>query len=572
MKVGTSHGTYTVQSGATSAPKKSKGPNAEPSSPYDSNLSLYTVPPTGNVTPDEFELLAQDRLIFLKWLEASMAKGAGEWQTKWVDKCPFPLPNINLRLNNPEEAREMVRKDVISHFILKLAYRSPERQDWLITMEAELLRLRMAHYLDGFKELLSYFRFKEAVEVPRYVVQYYQTAKAQSFEQFFEVDWEEVLDLVATKSVCVVGGKAILTAKHQNSVILNKFKQGMKASLELANRTFGTASASSTGTWDVMVKDFLDRLPAQYLGKEATSEKYGSTPVELHQLDELARDHFPLCMQASHAHVRRQHHMPHLGRLQYGLFLKGIGLTLEQSMQFWHDEFIQRAGEEGWKKKQYAYNIQYNYGQVGRRRESTPYSCTKVVGLNASRGEPHGCPFRSYSSEELSQHIAAVTSDGRVKRQILDLVTDHAYTEACITYYRAKRGTASGERLEAHSLHPNLYYIQSRTDADRSAQGEDLFAGPPPSAPDPLNSSFSNPFAANASAHSRMELDASSSYMDEIMDDLDFDPDAIATQTRLNRSLTANQNGDNSSQPAEPSSSQSTSQQLLDSLMPRSEE
>ena len=63
MKVGTSHGTYTVQSGATSAPKKSKGPNAEPSSPYDSNLSLYTVPPTGNVTPDEFELLAQDRLI-----------------------------------------------------------------------------------------------------------------------------------------------------------------------------------------------------------------------------------------------------------------------------------------------------------------------------------------------------------------------------------------------------------------------------------------------------------------------------------------------------------------------------
>ena len=31
--------------------------------------------------------------------------------------------------------------------------------------------------------------------------------------------------------------------------------------------------------------------------------------------------------------------MKHWGRIQYGLFLKGIGLTLEQSLKFWRSEF-----------------------------------------------------------------------------------------------------------------------------------------------------------------------------------------------------------------------------------------
>ncbi|MBN3270993.1 PRI2 primase, partial [Polyodon spathula] len=49
---------------------------------------------------------------------------------------------------------------------------------------------------------------------------------------------------------------------------------------------------------------------------------------------------YPLCMRHLHKALRENHHLRHGGRMQYGLFLKGIGLTLEQALQFWRSEFI----------------------------------------------------------------------------------------------------------------------------------------------------------------------------------------------------------------------------------------
>lgn len=44
-------------------------------------------------------------------------------------------------------------------------------------------------------------------------------------------------------------------------------------------------------------------------------------------------------MQHLHQSFRQNHHLRHGGRQQYGLFLKGIGLSLEEAMKFWKNEF-----------------------------------------------------------------------------------------------------------------------------------------------------------------------------------------------------------------------------------------
>lgn len=54
---------------------------------------------------------------------------------------------------------------------------------------------------------------------------------------------------------------------------------------------------------------------------------------------QLSKDSYPLCMQNLHQNLRQFHHLKHWGRQQYGLFLKGIGLSLEEALRFWRMEF-----------------------------------------------------------------------------------------------------------------------------------------------------------------------------------------------------------------------------------------
>ena len=56
--------------------------------------------------------------------------------------------------------------------------------------------------------------------------------------------------------------------------------------------------------------------------------------ISLSNIDELAKNHFPPCMKKLYNNLKANHHLKYSGRLQLGLFLKGLGLPLEESLQF----------------------------------------------------------------------------------------------------------------------------------------------------------------------------------------------------------------------------------------------
>lgn len=59
---------------------------------------------------------------------------------------------------------------------------------------------------------------------------------------------------------------------------------------------------------------------------------------------------FPLCMRGMHHRMRQDHHLRHGARRQYGLFLKGIGLSLEEALAFFREEFTRKIDADKVKK------------------------------------------------------------------------------------------------------------------------------------------------------------------------------------------------------------------------------
>lgn len=80
--------------------------------------------------------------------------------------------------------------------------------------------------------------------------------------------------------------------------------------------------------------------------------------LNLSDLDANAYNHFPLCMKEMHDHVRKEHHLRHTGRVQYTLFLKGIGLPLDDVIKFWRGELTKKIPNEKFERS-YVYNIKH---------------------------------------------------------------------------------------------------------------------------------------------------------------------------------------------------------------------
>ena len=53
---------------------------------------------------------------------------------------------------------------------------------------------------------------------------------------------------------------------------------------------------------------------------DTSNQTHGEVKAEM--IEDLAKQHFPLCMRTLHENLRRDGHLKHYGRLHYGLFLK----------------------------------------------------------------------------------------------------------------------------------------------------------------------------------------------------------------------------------------------------------
>jgi DNA primase large subunit len=155
-------------------------------------------------------------------------------------------------------------------------------------------------------------------------------------ENWFTVDWEKVPELVERRQVLLKKGRAYVHVREQTSMVVSEFSRTLESGLELAARFLPRMDE------DERLKPILHHLSQSFVAPDAGySESSGigdMASINATSVDVLS-ENFPLCMRNLHRELKKNSHLKHYGRLQYTLFLKGIGLSLQECIVFWRKSF-----------------------------------------------------------------------------------------------------------------------------------------------------------------------------------------------------------------------------------------
>ncbi|RPA95167.1 DNA primase, large subunit [Choiromyces venosus 120613-1] len=448
---------------------------------YTHRLNFYNTPPTTEITLDEFEQWAIDRLRILGEIESCLYRNMTLTElTAIISKLDKDLFSLSANTAKDSKKPEQRRKDHYSHYILRLAFaRSEDLRKRFVAAETVLFKLRYnsddsgerQEFIEslGFDwELLSAGE-KAAMRADLLAGTGTKSPDADAVMEdgFFKVDWERVYDLVDQRKVLLRGGKAYVPNSQQPSLVFAEFSARLEKALEL------TARALPRLDEDDRLIPILDHLSRGFAAPEYNTSMTATTlngaSLTAAVVDDLAQ-YFPMCMRQLHTTLRREKKLLHNGRLQYTLFLKGVGLSVDEAVIFWRKSFS-RIDDDRF-QKEYRYNIRHAYGLEGTRRNYKPLSCQQILTeRRPAANQVHGCPYREVAIDNLVIGLAAMgVSDRDVIRHVREDVEAKKYHVACTRVFeyshakelkREKEAAGGMARFTENIIHPNEYFTRS---------------------------------------------------------------------------------------------------------------
>ncbi|XP_037068494.1 DNA primase large subunit-like [Pollicipes pollicipes] len=274
------------------------------------------------------------------------------------------------------------------------------------------------------------------------------TASALELTQWYTVPFVEALELVRARRVLLAAGQAYIPAHDLGSIVAAKFRHHLQHALAMARRLLPVVEE------DARLKTMLNDFDKRYTGRDYSAAKTDENAVTPDMLDELSSQSFPPCMRQLHERLRANHKLLHGGRMQYGLFLKAIGLSLDNAIAFWREEFTKIMDSDKF-HKQYLYNIRHNYGQEGKRTSYSAHPCSKIL---AAGSNDSGCPFKHYDKDHMGKMLRAYGIDKEGSAEVQELAARSQPQLACQKYWEL----VHRRPFEGVVQHPNQYYEESR--------------------------------------------------------------------------------------------------------------
>ncbi|KAF7332250.1 Rsec15 protein [Mycena kentingensis (nom. inval.)] len=454
---------------------------------YPHRLNFYDTPPLYDVTIEAFESAALNRLRILAEIESSAARDRKWDETKMVitTQCEKYLPPQDLKRdwrrpgiaaeNRPAwpfriEARvlSIVRRWCLSFRILVLTVGREELRRRFVKAETMLFKIR--YETDDSTDRESFLSSRDfnwiavdATEKEKHrddLLTYVTRAENFENERYYKVRWTRVPDLVDKRRVFLKGGWAYVPTREQSSIIYQEFETRLERDLMVTARYMPRLDEDTRlkGVLDNLSQGFLAGVSSEW---DSSSQDASNPAIKAEMVDDLAVKHFPMCMRNSHRQLRADHRLNHFGRLQYGLFLKVLGLSIEEAIVFWRKSF-DRISDDTF-NKMYKYNIRHSYGLEGKRANYPAKTCQQIL---TGGGDP-GCPFRHFSTDNLRNSLVSMYElSNSDLTDVMNKVKGNHFHVACTQVFEithAAQGVKRGEGVGGGEsiTHPNQYVAKS---------------------------------------------------------------------------------------------------------------
>lgn len=470
---------------------------------YPSRLSFYDHPPLEEITLEEFESWAIDRLKILIEIESCLARSKSLKEIEAIVK-PLLLKFLPLTPSTSSGSEAQVlaerRKDYYSHFTLRLVFcRTEELRKKFLKNETTLFKIRYNMLqpkeqhefvkLNGGKLSWEYISNEEKLDkiesllaasgpTIKMVLTIESSGDANFSlsqeqlrqhirlkENFIKLPFEKVPNLVSLRQVYLERGYAYIPSTLQVSLLSIVFSDLLSVALM---KTFQALPRLEEDDRLLPLLNNLSRNFAniQYdsFGEDGANSDITATSITTNDITK----HFPLCATHLQRSLISNSHLKYGGRQQLGLFLKGIGLNVDEALKFWSFQFTKssKMNMDSF-NKEYKYNVRHIYGLEGGRINYKPWDCnTILLKPKPQKGEAHGCPYRDLPMDALVGNLNEMgISDQHDINGIVEDVNKHDYTVACtrvfeLTHKQQMERASKPENL--HITHPNLYFDRSR--------------------------------------------------------------------------------------------------------------
>ncbi|NHJ48736.1 MAG: hypothetical protein FK733_13205 [Asgard group archaeon] len=343
---------------------------------------------------------------------------------------------------NPTYYEQEIYEEYAGHLLLRLvAAEDPRVQGWLVEKEGDLFELRfrrvptteikidIARYLFGEENVLDSRQLWGTFNINEKIFTEFHVKNRRSASM--AVRFTCVPRLVSNRSALLKDGWVIALIEDFAMAMKTTFERLLKERIRETKENVDRIAKSSIKEPLLILKEELSKI--------IYSVSSSTDRIQLGNYQLFSKENvFPQCMADLYSEVAQKGHINHDERFQLGLFLKQIGMTVDEQLFFWYEKSVDNIGQtfDRFSSGPAGYQVRYIYGLEGGRTDYSAQKCETIQ----SNGY---CTFLHQSVENIEKVIREEIQNPTRKqeeliRALIRAVVDKRPGDACAIMFQIR--------------------------------------------------------------------------------------------------------------------------------------